>query len=333
VILKERFEQDLRLIASPQAWVLVVLLALALLAFGLFAPGWLLYGFMLFLVNSLVAVGLNILVGFTGQISLGHAGFFAIGAYTLGYLTQSGINWPFPLALLAAGVLSTIIGFVVGVPALRLTGVYLAIATLGFGEAVRQVVGQAKWLGGHDGLIVDRPNYLGNLNVFGIAFTGDRGYYPIVLSITVVLVLVAFNIARSHIGRALVAVRDAELAAQMSGINLSYYKTLAFAISAAYAGIGGALFAPLLGLIAPESFDLIGSITFLSMAIIGGLGTVAGGVLGAGATVILQQVLASAGSWNNVIYGGILIFTMMVEPQGLYGRWLKIKLYWKNWPF
>lgn len=324
MILKERYEQDLRLVAGVQGWLVFIIAVIVLLLVPVVAPSYA-YPMALFMVYSLVAVGLNIVVGFTGQISLGHAGFFAIGAYTMSMLLN--LQWPFFVALIVALLLSGLAGYIVGIPALKLEGPYLAIATSGFGLAVQQFLGNTPYFGGHSGLIVDKPVIL------GLSFARDRDYYYLVLIVAAFLVYCAFNLARSHIGRAFVAVRDAELAAQTSGVNLRQYKTLAFAISAAYAGVGGALFAPLLGIVTPDNFGLLKSIEFLSMIVIGGIGTIAGGILGAGLVTILQDQLAQVGNWAGLIYGAIVLFVMAVEPLGLYGRWLKIKIYWKGWPF
>ncbi len=325
MVLKERYEQDLRLVGSPQGWAAFALTILLFVLIPQIFPAYA-YPVALFMVYSLVAIGLNILVGFTGQISLGHAGFFAIGAYAVAKLAPI---ITFPAALLVAVVACAVVGYLVGIPALKLEGPYLAIATSGFGLAIQQFFANTPndWFGGHGGLIVEKSQ------LFGDFFARDRAYYYIILAVVTVMVYMAFNLARSHIGRAFVAVRDAELAAQTSGVNIAKIKTLAFAISAVYAGIGGALFAPLLGIVSPESFSLLLSVQFLSMIVIGGIGTVAGGILGAGMVTALQDQLAQAGGWSGLLYGLVVLIVMILEPLGLYGRWMKIKLYWKSWPF
>jgi branched-chain amino acid transport system permease protein len=324
MILKQRYEQDLRLVSSLQGWVIFAATIAVLLLLPQLFPAYA-YPFALFMVYSVVAIGLNLLVGFTGQISLGHAGFFAIGAYTVGKLAPI---ISFPGALVATVLLCALVGYLVGIPALRLEGPYLAIATSGFGLAIQQFFANtpSEWFGGHGGLLVDR------ISLFGDGFAREREYYYIVLLVAALLVFMAFNLARSHIGRAFVAVRDAELAAQTSGVNIAKVKTLAFAISAVYAGLGGAIFAPLLGIVSPESFSLLLSVQFLSMIVIGGIGTVAGGILGAGLVTLLQDQLAQAGGWSGLLYGLVVLLVMILEPLGLYGRWLKIKMYWKTWP-
>jgi branched-chain amino acid transport system permease protein len=324
MILKERHEQDLRLVSSLQGWVALFIGVAILVLLPQFLPAYS-YLVALWMIYALVAVGLNILVGFTGQISLGHAGFFAVGAYTVAMLAPTGL--PFPLSLVAAVVICALLGYLVGIPALKLEGPYLAIATSGFGLAVQQFIGGTPFFGGHSGLIVEKPVIL------GLNLARDRDYYYVVLIVAALFVYMAFNLARSHVGRAFVAVRDAELAAQTSGVNLRGMKTLAFAISAAYAGVAGALFAPLLGIVTPDGFGLLKSIEFLSMIVVGGIGTVAGGILGAGLVALLQDQLAQVGNLAALLYGAIVMFVLILEPLGLYGRWLKIKVYWKGWPF
>src|SRR5690554_3939006 len=231
MLFKRRYEQDLQLIQTPQAWVAFSLLVLALLALPWLLPGYLIYNTTLFLAYALVAVSLAILVGFTGQVSLGHAGFLAAGAYTTAFLTNQ--DWPFLLALLAAMTVTGVLGLIIGVPALRLEGPYLAIATLGFGLAIQQILNNWPLVGASTGILVDRPVIL------GIDFWSDRNFYYLALAITGLAIWGCFNLSRSHIGRAFRAVRDADLAAQMSGINLSFTKTLAFVLSAMLGGLAG----------------------------------------------------------------------------------------------
>lgn len=324
MLFRRRYEEDLRLIGSVQAWVVFALVALGLVLLPLFLPGYLVYNFTLFFVYSIVAISLMILVGFTGQISLGHAGFLAAGAYTAGYLTSVG--WPFLVALLAAMVLSGTLGLIIGIPALRLEGPYLAIATLGFGLAIQQILNNWNLVGASSGLIVERPEF------FGIPFWRDVPYYYLVLAVAAFITWISFNLKRSHVGRAFMAVRDADLAAQMSGINLAYYKTLAFVISAAFAGLAGSLYGPLIGYITPESFNLLLSIKFLLMIVIGGLGFLPGAIIGAALVTFLDVQFAALRNWSQLLFGIVVILLMVLEPLGLYGRWLKIERYWKSWP-
>lgn len=324
MLFKRRYEQDLQLIQTPQAWVAFSLLVLALLALPWLLPGYLIYNTTLFLAYALVAVSLAVLVGFTGQVSLGHAGFLAAGAYTVAYL--GSIGWPFLLALLAAMAVTGVLGLIIGVPALRLEGPYLAIATLGFGLAIQQILNNWPLVGASTGILVDRPTIL------GIDFWSDRNFYYLALVITGLALWGCFNLSRSHMGRAFRAVRDADLAAQMSGINLSYAKTLAFVLSAMLGGLAGGIYGPLVGYLTPDGFNLLLSIKFLLMTIVGGLGFLPGAIIGAAFVTGIEVWLSSLRNWSQFVFGVVVIFLMVVEPLGLYGRWLKIRQFWKTWP-
>jgi branched-chain amino acid transport system permease protein len=323
MLFRRRYQQDLQLIRTTQGLVAFLALLLVLLGLPLVVKGYLIYNLTLYLVYALVAVSLSLLVGFTGQVSLGHAGFLAAGAYTAGYLSSQG--WPFLLALLAAMLVSALLGLLIGVPALRLEGPYLAIATLGFGLAIQQIINNWGLLGASTGMIIDRPF------IFGIDFYRDLPYYYLVLLICGGAIWGCFNLSRSHVGRAFRAVRDADLAAQMSGINLAYFKSLAFVLSAALAGLAGSLFGPLMGYITPDSFNLLLSIKFLLMIIVGGLGFLPGALIGSAFIIGIEVWLSNYRGWSQLIFGAVVIL-LMIEPAGLYGRWLKIRRFWRTWP-
>jgi branched-chain amino acid transport system permease protein len=326
VELRQRYEEDLYHVRGTLGWTALLgsLAALALLP--VFAPGYFLYTASLIAAHAVIAIGLNLLVGYTGQISLGHAGFVGIGAYTAGILAaRLGVPWP--AALLGAGVVAAGFGFLVGVPALRLTGPYLTIATLGFGIAVNQVLTNWERLsGGRAGL------FLPKLTVAG-ARLSEQSIYYLYVALTLLLVWSAANLARSHVGRAFVAIRDSDIAAEVMGVNLTVYKTLAFAVSAFYAGLGGAMLGYLLGFLEPQMFTLFESIYYFSMIVVGGLATIPGAVLGAALLTILPQQLAGLKQYLPLVYGAVIVFVMAVDPLGLYGRWLRIKLWFKTWPF
>jgi len=289
------------------------------------------------LIYGIVGVGLMLLAGFTGQFSIGHAAFFGVGAYTQAVLT--GMGWPFPLALAAGAALSATVGVVVGLPALRVKGIYLGIATLSFGFIVEEVF--ARWesvTGGNAGKTV------GQIKMFG--WTADTGasFYFVCLVITVIVTLGVVNLLRSHTGRAFVAIRDSEISAQSMGIHLAYYKTMSFAISAALAGIGGALYAHQIRFLSPDQFNIIQSIDLLLMVVIGGLGSIHGAFLGAMFLIGLPQAISAmkdflpdaigqAPGLKSVIYGAVLIAFVLFEPLGLYGRWLKIRTWFQLFPF
>jgi branched-chain amino acid transport system permease protein len=329
-MLIERYEDDLYLIKGSAGWIAagVALATLGVLPFILSAAGrqYLLYIMILMASNVLVAIGLNLLVGYTGLISLGHAGFVAIGAYTAG-LTAVRLGFPWYLAWIAAAGVSAGFGLLVGVPALRLTGPYLTIATLGFGIATYQVL--TNWTelsGGRMGLPLP-PLSLGTQ-----ALDATQQLYYAATAVTVFLTLVAYNIARSHVGRALVAIRDSDIAAEMTGVNLTRFKTMAFAISAAYAGVAGAILAQALRHLEPQSFTFLESITYFAMVVIGGLGTITGAIIGGALLTLLPHYLSGFKQWLPIIYGAIIMLMMAIEPHGAYGRWLRVKRYLKAWP-
>lgn len=294
------------------------------------AVGYVLYLICLGIIYSIVALGLNLLVGYAGQFSLGHAGFLAIGAYTSAILTTR-LGWSFALALPAAGALTATIGYLLGLPALRLSSIYLAVVTLGFGLAIQQViVWQDTLTGGSSGLhglpAAAIPIwYDPSAGVYQLVFRTDRDFYYLALAMLAVLLLLASNIVNSHTGRALIAIRDSELAAQAMGVNLVRYKTTAFALSAFYAGIAGGLYAHLLHGISPEDFSLFLSVEFLTMIVLGGLGSIRGALLGAFLITALQNLLTRlplVRDFKNlsiVVFGAVLIATIMFLPQGIAG--------------
>jgi branched-chain amino acid transport system permease protein len=300
-------------------------------------------------INVIVVIGLNLLVGYTGQISLGHAGFFALGAYGT-IVLMAKLHLPFLVALPAAALISALFGFLLGLPALRLEGPYLAIATLGFGLTITQVIGRIEFFGGRQGL--NAPE----LVIGSWHLSTDREFYYLLITITVILTLFARNLVKTRVGRAFVAIRDADIAAETMGVNLVIYKTLSFAVSAFYAGIAGGLYAFVLRFIEPEIFTLLMSIMFLAMVVVGGLGSIMGSIAGAcllsWLDLQLRNILSIPylGQWlealsksyfsitgiSNIQYiafGLILILIMVFEPLGIFGIWLRTKKYWRTWPF
>ena len=289
------------------------------------------------LIYSVAGLGLMLLAGFTGQFSLGHAAFLGVGAYTQAVLTNAGL--PFPIALACAAGLSAAVGLVVGLPALRVKGIYLGMATLSFGFIVEEVL--ARWesvTGGNAGIHIKKPD------IFGWVLNSGEEFYFLCLVITVVATLGILNLLRAPTGRAFVAIRDSEISAQSMGIHLAYYKTLSFALSAALAGIAGALYAHKLQFISPDQFNILQSIDLLLMIVIGGVGSVHGAFLGAIFLITMPQVIAmvkdylpvaigQAPGLQGVVYGAVLVAFVLFEPQGLYGRWLKIRTYLQMFPF
>lgn len=347
--MKREYYEDIQLFKTKTVLAATVLFLAVLVAVPFIVDGYTLYIINLIAIHSIVAIGLNILVGYTGQISLGHAGFFAIGAYSCVLLmVKAGV--PFIIALPAAGFVSAVFGFLLGLPALRLEGPYLAIATLGFGMAVTQIISHSNFTGGHMGLEAPRM-------AIG-SFVADTGLeqYAVIMAGTVILAVAAINLMKTRVGRAFVAIRDSEIAAEAMGINVSWFKTLSFAVSAFYTGIGGAFMAFALEHVSAGTFNLILSVTFLAMIIVGGLGSVMGSILGAALLTYLQiklQVVQEAPvigpfllevsrryftpeglpNIQSIVLGAIMIAIVIFEPLGMHGIYLRIKRYWKMWPF
>ena len=295
---------------------------------------------------GIAALGLNILVGFTGQISLGHSAFFGFGAFTSAYLSgKYGV--PVVLSIPLAGLITGLLGVIVGLPAARLKGLYLAIATLASQFVLQDFFGRAQWFtGGAAG--ANAPSF----KLLGYTLSGDRGYYYVVIAFLVIMYVFGANLMRTRDGRAMVAVRDHYLSAEIMGINLTYYRILAFAISSFYAGVAGALMAHYTGFVSAEAFDLLLSVNFLAMIIIGGLGSVMGSLMGAAFILLLPEamqgivgIVQKAGIGQGAAFteglaymkemaiGLAIVLFLIFEPDGLAARWRKIKAYWKLYPF
>jgi branched-chain amino acid transport system permease protein len=347
--MKRDYYEDVQLISSPAVIFWFVVLIASLYLFPLFVDNYYIYVANYIAINIIVATGLNLLVGFTGQISLGHAGFFAIGAYgTVILMVKAG--FPFLLALPCSGLIAAGFGFLLGLPALRLEGPYLSIATLGFGLTITQIIGRLEIFGGREGL------HAPDIIIGPWVMDTDKEFYFILITLTIILVLFMRNLIKTRVGRAFIAIRDADIAAQTMGVNIVYYKTLAFAISAFYAGIAGGLYAFVLKFIEPEIFTLMMSIMFLAMVVVGGLGSIMGSIVGAALLCWLDLKLRNIldipyiGDWLEqlshswfsingvsniqfIVFGSIMILIMLFEPLGLYGVWIRTKKYWRTWPF
>jgi branched-chain amino acid transport system permease protein len=294
-----------------------LLAAAALLALPQFVGGYPIYLASLVGVYALVAIGLNLLVGFSGQISLGHAGFFALGAYGSALLA-SRAGLPFWLAIPLAAVVTALVGALIAIPALRLKNLYLAIATLGFGVVVQKMIFEWRGLtGGGAGLEVV-PAQLGGLS---LAVEG-RMYYVILVALAFALWSSA-NLIRTRTGRALVIVRDSEIAAASLGVNIARFKVIAFAFSAFYTAAAGGLLANLVRYLNPESFNVNLSIMFLAMIVIGGLGSIPGALLGAAFYVIVPELFRDIKDAPGLVFGISLMLVMVLLPRGLASlRWV-----------
>ncbi|MFY9315029.1 MAG: branched-chain amino acid ABC transporter permease [Burkholderiales bacterium] len=335
-LFKTDYAQDIRLFKHGGQVFWYGLLVLLLVAAPFMAGEYLMSQLQFICIYSIVGLGLMLLVGFTGQISLGHAAFLAIGAYTEALLQARGV--PFAVSLPAAALLSAAFGWVVGLPALRLKGIYLAIATLAFNVIVEEAITRWEGLtGGNSGL------HLKPIELAGYRLDGDTSFYYLCLGLTALSILAVMNLLRSPTGRAFVAIRDSEISASCMGVNLATYKTLSFALSAALTGIAGALYAHKVSFISPEQFTLLQSIELVTIVILGGVGFVHGAVLGAAFLIVLPQLISLAKDYlpadvggtglQAVVFGVVLIVFIVFEPLGLYGRWLKIRTWLELFPF
>jgi branched-chain amino acid transport system permease protein len=286
------------------------LLLLGLAAWPLVAPRYFVFLGSLILVNAMVALGLNLLSGYTHQLSFGHAGFLAIGAYTAALLGAEGM--PAPLALLAAGLVTALVGIALGLPCLRLEGLYLTMATLAFGFVVTEAILNLDGLTrGADGLRVP-PARLG-----AWALDTDAARYYLVAAVAGLLVAGALNLTHMRVGRALLAIRESEIAAAASGVPVAAYKTMAFALSAFYTGVAGGCFAWVVGHLSPDAFDVFLSVDFVVMVILGGLGSVPGSLVGAAIVTVLHDALAAAQNYRPLVFGLVLIACMLFLPGGI----------------
>jgi branched-chain amino acid transport system permease protein len=276
------------------------------------APRYFVFLASLVLVNAVVAIGLNLLSGYTNQLSFGHAGFLAIGAYTAALLTIHAPAMPVVLTLAAAGALTAVVGLAFGVPCLRLSGLYLAMATLAFGFVIAEVLLNLDGLTrGADGLRVPVAR-LG-----GWALASDTARYYLAAAVAAVLTVAAWNLASTRTGRALLAIRESEIAAQASGVPVARYKTIAFGVSAFYTGVAGGLFAFVVGFLSPDAFDVFLSVDFVVMIIVGGLGSVPGSIVGAAVVTVLHDSLAAFQNYRPLIFGVILVACMLFMPGGI----------------
>ena len=292
------------------------------------------------------ALGLNILLGYTGQISIGHAAFMSVGAYTAANFAVH-FDMPFWITLPAGGLMAAAIGVLVGLPSLRVKGLYLAIATLAAQFIIEWVLNHTPAISGGVQASIEMPRPV----FFGKTLATQSELYFFIIPITIVAIVATLNLVRSRIGRAFIAIRDQDVAAEIIGINVYRYKLLAFAISSFYAGVTGVMYTYYFGIANYEAFQLPISIDYLAMVIIGGLGSVLGSIFGAVFItllpivirvfmetvgvyfvdgVYLAQVIAQM---RLILFGGLIIFFLVVEPDGLNKLWQNIRNYFRVWPF
>jgi branched-chain amino acid transport system permease protein len=321
----ESYKEELQLIRKPWTRVWAGAFLIFLLIFPFVFQEYLVYIATIIFIYSIGVQGQNLLIGYTGQISFGQAAFLAIGAFTFGHLSRLGMPWP--VSLLSAGVTAGLFGLVVGIPSLRLKGPYLAIATLGFGIAVYQIFVNSETLsGGRMGLEVHKLDPL-----FGMERSIFNYYFNFLIAF--LFTLLTYNIVSSYMGRAFIAIRDNDIAAEVIGVNLTRYKLLSFAISSFYTGIQGGLYGLLMGYLEPNMFTFMEAVTLFVAVIIGGLASVEGAIMGAAFVILVPQVFSEFKEMVPVVYGTTIILILIFEPFGLYGRWMKMRLYLRNWPF
>jgi branched-chain amino acid transport system permease protein len=355
---KTSYEQDLGLFRDGVQRNWYVALLAGSLVLPVLVPSYLVDVSLVF-IYGLCGLSLMVLAGYTGLVSLGHAAFLGIGAYTHVYLSQD-LGWPWIVTVAVAAAVTAAAGVLVGLPALRMTGVYLTIATLAFALIIQEVL--TRWervTGGLKGKAIDKPV------IFGIPFGNDVAFYFLCLAALIAGLWLTANLLRTPTGRAWVAIRDSEIAAQSMGVNLAVYKTMAFAYSAGLMGVAGALFAHKIGFLAPDIFTVLLSIQFLLMVVVGGLGSLHGTVYGAVFVAMLPVLISESrdavpaaigrvvsllgrDSGDSVfrvldrfvkqpglepgVFGLILVLFILFEPLGIYGRWRKIQLYFAAFP-
>jgi branched-chain amino acid transport system permease protein len=346
-VLKTSYEADMALYPLPVArWAMAAIVVIFFAIIPLTLHEYYLSVFNLVWVAVIGALGLNILVGYTGQVSIGHGAFMSVGAYTAANLAIR-LGSPWPVNILAGGLMAAAVGAVVGIPSLRIKGLYLAIATLAGQLIIEWIINHVTFISGgvQASIEVARPQ-LGPM-----VLSTQRDMYYFLLFFVALAVIGTMNLVRSRVGRAFIAIRDQDIAAEIIGINIFRYKLLAFAISSFYAGVTGVLYTYFLGIANYEQFQIGVSIDYLAMIIIGGLGSVLGSILGAFFITLLpiviryameafggvflepQTVLNLIPNLRLMLFGALIIFFLIVEPEGLNRLWRNVRNYFRIWPF
>jgi branched-chain amino acid transport system permease protein len=315
--------------ASDRKWMLIggIVLLAALCVVPFMVKNFRVFQMNLVLVYAIAILGLNILTGFNGQFSLGHGAFYAIGAYTAAIMMDR-FGIPYWATLPVAAVICFVFGLVIGFPALRLAGHYLALATLGLALAMPQLLKYKlieEWTGGVQGIVLSKPEVPFQLALFGQKLSPDRWLFFVSVSVTLVMFLIARNLLQGRVGRALIAIRDHPIAASAMGINLPYFKSITFGVSAGFTGVAGALGAVVVAFVAPDSFTSFLSISFLVGLVVGGLASIPGAIFGAIFIQFIPNVadeLSKSAPW--ALYGVFLIACMYLMPTGVMGLFKKL---------
>ena len=335
-----RADEALLTTRPQRAWMAVLLAGLALVPLVL--DNYWLYLACLVAINVASATGLNILTGFTGLVSLGQAAFMAVGAYTVAVL-DARLGTPFLVNLLVAGAVAAAVGAVVGLPSLRVKGLYLAIATIAASFILHFVfVNWQAVTNGNSGLTVAPATF------FGAELTDYTRLYYVFVPVTALMVLGAANLFRTRIGRAFIAIRDRDISAEVLGISLLRYKLLSFAVSSFYAGVAGGMWAYFFRVVTPESFPFIYSVFFLAAIIVGGMGTILGGILGAVFMTLVPELLRFVVEWltpvypnavaalspiRTIVFGALIVGFLIFEPKGLAEIVQRVRRFFHLWPF
>ena len=338
--LKESYIADAALFDSrtQKAWLAIA--ATLLLLFPFVASDYWLYLACLVCINVASATGLNILTGYTGLVSLGQAAFMGLGAYTVAIM-QLRLGTPFLLNILAGGCVAMLGGLIVGIPSLRVKGLYLAIATIAASFITHFIFANTSFTGGTGGLTLPPAS------AFGVLLDTSFRLYWVIVPVTVLMLLGAANLFRTRVGRAFIAIRDRDISAEVLGIPLLRYKLLSFGLSSFYAGVAGGLWAYFFRVVTPESFPLLMSIFFLAAIIVGGMGTILGAILGAVFMTMVPELLKLVfdllpnsteltvflSHVSTIIFGLLIIGFLVFEPHGLAEVWRRIRRFFHLWPF
>ena len=330
------YREARRLLRGPAERAAYAALAAILLLLPFVLPTFYVGELSFIFIMCIASLGLMTLTGFTGQVSLGQAAFVGIGAYVHTQLLTLGL--PLPAAMASAAACAALAGLAIGIPAIRVSGLHLAMVTLAFSVVTEHVLGRWKSVtGGHQGLAVPDPA------LFGWSLAGPRPFYFLCLAVVAIVLLVLLNVMRSATGRAFIGIRDSEAAAQGLGIRVARTKVLAFGLSAGICGLAGALLAHHTQYITPESFGLALSLQLVLMVFIGGMGSLRGAILGAILIGVLPSIIsslkpllpASLAAQSGIelfVYGGVLTFFVLLEPAGLNGRWLRLRTWLGQFP-
>ncbi len=337
------YAQDMAIVRTKTQWGMLLGLLVVVFTAPLYLSNYWLGVFNLIGITIIAATGLNILTGYCGQLSIGHAGFIAVGAYTSAILTTR-FEMPFLVGLICAGLMAGVIGIIFGLPSIRVKGFYLAITTIAAQFIIMWIINQWGWTGGQLGMTVPFAS------IGGYVFKSGMSQFYLIIGITVLCVFIAKNLVRTRVGRAFIAIRDNDLAAEVMGVNLTYYKLMAFFIGCFFAGIAGSLFAHWNITLTPEQFSFKNSILYVGIIIIGGLGKSVGPILGVLLINLLKEVLTInvvpfledkltmfpsgfASGVTPMLFGLVIVLFLILEPRGIAHRWNLIKASYRLWPF